>query len=152
MCLYNAKKIENRRYETKCYKVFKRAVHHEEDLPYSEQLMSPCYDGERWDVGEMKKIPGSPWFKPDADYLDGKVKGDAYHVFKDVEGTEVFVMMYQLYLDHKYEYVVCECTIPEDSEYVYEGTVYFRGSVRADGYATQKLRVDKIIKVYERES
>jgi len=135
MCLFLAKKIYPEE-DIKCYKILYRNKE-------NGRLNSPYFD-HYWTIGATDSIDAE---KADLIYNSPLncdcVYGFCFHTFKRVEEA----MLYAEELEHiqgPWKMVIVECTIPKESAYVYIGVVPFDGKF-ADGFASQQLRIDKIL-------
>lgn len=149
MCLIKAKKTPIENGGRKAYKFLVRypkdpvGVYH-----------SPYYET-RWVIGKTYTEGGS---LENGTYSDirrnlriypyqGIINGCAYHSYKELDyarytGADFYVFSANKPSGkHKFAVVIAECTIPDDSEYMFEG--FTQSGIPA--YASEKLRVDKIL-------
>ena len=83
---------------------------------------------------EFNKVHSTRLQKP---YMDmyGNIQGCAFHSFAN--RVDADLERQKLERNTLYErFVVCECVIPKDSLFIYEGTYN-----RSDGYASEKLQI-----------
>ena len=137
MCLYNAKKIEQEG-EITCYKVLIQLI-----CDYGEDFYrSPYQCNTTWKVGETK----GTWTANEETIVNkhGNVSVGAYHTLKSMDDAVRYANRFG---GKKY---IAECVIPTDNRYVYEGEVDGFSDIGViDGYASEKLRVVKVISLDE---
>ena len=147
MCLYSAKKLKQED-DIRCYKLLMKT----ED----GELISPFFADFKWEIGETKAIDHK---EPEYNKFGWKeeegfnVSGGSFHTLKTKLDGEIFytdsgafaAKVLNKRYDKKFVPVLVECIIPADSEYTYEGTA-LTGLTPLHGYASQKLKVVKIVK------
>ena len=148
MCLLNPKKIELNEPVT-TYKVFEV-----ERGPFGPIYHSPYQkhnDHSVWSVGETNEV--TEYQDPD-DVVRGdgyftpfRVEYGALHSYADIKSARRTLHWFRLQFP-EYKYVIGECRIPEDCDYVYEGN----DGGGYDGYASQKLTFLSIIEDGKEES
>ena len=151
MCLLHAIEIEHEE-DIKCFKFLLRNIH-------TGKLSSPYFQGTDWKIGKTKAVkqPVSgekPLIEARAMWPD-KVDGFAYHTYADllaaVRGADIFGRGYNIGHGYfrDYKIVVAECTIPQDSKFVYKGYEQGPGETTRLGYASEKLRIDRLVSLDE---
>ena len=156
MCLTKATKMPIENGGRKAYKFLVRypkdpaGVYH-----------SPYYETS-WVIGKTYTEEGSPESGTCDDIrrnlrinqYRGIINGCAYHSYKDLDyarytGVDFFVYSVNKHSGRrKFSVVVAECTIPDDSEYMFDG--FTQSGIPA--YASEKLRVDKILETINDEN
>ena len=143
MCLYNAKKIEQKG-EIKCYKVFTKD---------GSSLFQPGHKrGDKWVVGETRTAEFDEGETEETMlHEDGTIHSGAFHSFQNQMSVVTFATDFFRNYEEE-ELSVAECVIPEDSKYVYEGNTYgwSQGCVSLPCYASEKLKVTKIYPLVQR--
>ena len=152
MCLVSAVEIHHEE-EIKCYKFL---IHD----PKNSVLSSPYFSTTCWEFGKTKTAqPFNKKEKPFIDSVDEHgqiiryVHGLAFHTYKNLEDAKKAAKAFSDYYDvgcgafKDYVIVVVECTIPRNSTFVYEGYAEGIGKTNHEGYASEKLTVDKFVYV-----
>lgn len=68
----------------------------------------------------------------------------AVHTFKTLDEAKAWAKRINMFLDFN-SYVICECTIPADSEYVFEGTVEIGNDFLGEGYASSSVILGEMV-------
>jgi len=153
MCLLHAIEIEHEE-DIKCFKFLLRNIH-------TGKLSSPYFQGTDWKIGKTKAVkqPVSgekPLIEARAMRPD-KVDGFAYHTYAYLadatRSADIFGRVYNIgrpasYF-RDYAMVVAECTIPKNSKFVYKGYEQGPGETTRLGYASEKLRIDRLVSLDE---
>ena len=151
MCLNNAKKIEALAwkseggkmvpmwYDTTCYKVFKVVREHK----LFNRLQSPICCNMNW--RKHKKYATG---HKEPDIYGNEVWGGAYHVLVNKEDAITFCdNLTARYGDCGDRYVVCRCTVPADTNFIYDGDTYIGVKGKVFGRAVEKLIVNEVVHV-----
>ena len=149
MCLTNCIRIRNKEGGLKTYKFFVLST----DSPDEEGVFESPFFKELWIPGETHHV---------ADYDEANISGErlfeevlrmsqerdiitgpAYHSYSNL--TDAMSEAVDFYKDHDFcrRVFVAECTIPEESEYVYQGIDNYDSNNLA--YASQMLRFDRVL-------
>ena len=72
----------------------------------------------------------------------------AFHSFKNLDDAKSWSHRFSIFM-HFNKYVICKCTIPADTKYIYEGVVVPYDGYEFTGYASESIILDEI--VYEEE-
>ena len=145
MCLNYSRNLKQED-EIKCYKVFL--------MDKNGTLISPFYKDTKWEIGEVKvaEFDDASVGKKLVD-SSGCVRGGVFHTLESETDAWEY---YNHYMDFYYTptdlnngevvTVVAECTIPKDNGYLFKGyVVYGHYASFLNGYASEKLRVDKVV-------
>ena len=150
MCLNNAKKIEALAwksdggkmvpmwYDTTCYKVFKVRKH-----KLFNRLQSPICGNMNW---RKHKKYATGCMEPVI--FGNEVWGDAYHVIGNKEDAITFCdNLTTRFGSRGDKYVVCRCTVPADTNFIYDGDTYIGATEKVFGRAVEKLIVKEVVHV-----
>ena len=142
MCLKNSIRMATNK-DIVCYKVLKRR---------NGKLFSPFHQY-LWTLNEVHETPTSC-----PQVIIDEVWGRAFHTISRLEDARKYKRKLEVlplisFLETNtsdFDFVICECTIPKDSKFIYEGTTNFYSmeddkTVDAYSFASQSLKINKII-------
>ena len=147
MCLYKIKKLNKKKGIT-CYKVLYAVPNGSGGLSMLSLIKDYPY--------EMGVVHSTNTNSPQIDYIESThepyIRGNSLHSFKTLYGAKkmdkFFLKQKPLTLPiNSIAIIVVKCTIPSDSNFVYEGR-FIESNFNLRSYASEKLKPVEIVKYY----